>query len=419
MSNFLQLILVLAIIVSASKLAGLVSTRLGQPAVLGELLIGVILGPSLLNILHAPFITNTHLEETVLEFAELGVVFLMFIAGLEIEMDELRRSGKIATFAGALGVVTPLLLGGALALGFGYGWETAIFIGILMAATSVSISAQTLIELGQLRTRVGVALLGAAVFDDVLVILVLSLFIALAGGTGGAGEVIFTILRIALFIGVTLLIGVRVVPWLTSRVARWPISQPVLTTAIVVTLLLAWSAEYLGAVAAISGAFLAGILFGRTAQHSEIVRGMQGLAYGFLAPIFFASIGLRTNVGLLTSSVLLFTALICVVAIVSKIVGCGIGGRLGGLNNRESLQLGIGMMSRGEVGLIVATVGISAGIIGDEIFAVTVAMVLVTTLLTPILLRLAFRSTPTPAERRPADKRAEAPAADKEARAGG
>ncbi|HMO57286.1 MAG TPA: cation:proton antiporter [Roseiflexaceae bacterium] len=402
MSDFLQLILVLAIIISASKLAGLVSSRLGQPAVLGELLAGVLLGPSLLNLLHLPIFTSTHLEETVLELAELGVIMLMFIAGLEIEVDELLRAGKIATFAGTLGVVTPLLLGAGLALGFGYGWETAIFIGILMAATSVSISAQTLIELNKLRTRVGVALLGAAVFDDVLVILVLSLFIAFAAGVGGVGDIIFTIVRIGLFIAVALFVGLRFIPWLTSRVARWPISQPVLTTAIVSTLLLAWSAEYIGTVAAITGAFLSGILFGRTTQHEEVSRGVQGIAYGFLVPIFFVSIGLRTNAGLLASGVLLFTVLICIAAVISKVVGCGIGARAGGLSNRESLQLGIGMMSRGEVGLIVATVGISAGVIGEEIFAVTVVMVLVTTLLTPILLRLAFRERPRPVAEQPA-----------------
>ncbi len=392
MSDFLQLALVLTILISATKLAGLFSTRLGQPAVLGELLAGLVLGPTVLNLLHAPFVTNEHLESTVLELAELGVVFLMFIAGLEIEVDELRKSGKVAGFTGTLGVLMPLLMGWGLASIFGYNQQQALFIGVLLTATSVSISAQTLIELGKLRSRVGVALLGAAVLDDVLVILVLSVFLAVAGGGGGALEVGVTIARMALFLVGAALLGARVIPPLVNRVARWPLSQPVVSVAIVTTLLLAWSAEYVGQVAAITGAFLAGVLFARTQQHRQIERGMQGLAYGFFVPIFFASIGLRTDAGVLGGNIVLFAALICVVAIVSKVLGCGVGARFGGATSREALQIGVGMISRGEVGLIVASVGISAGIIGEEIFAVAVIMVLVTTLVTPLLLRMVFRA---------------------------
>ena len=400
MSDFLQLALVLAILICATKIAGLISTRLGQPAVLGELLAGLVLGPTLLNLLHAPFVTNEHLEETVLEFAELGVVFLMFIAGLEIEVDELQKSGRIASFAGVLGVVTPLLLGWGTAALFGYDTQQALFIGVLLTATSVSISAQTLIELKVLRSRVGVALLGAAVLDDVLVILLLSLFLAVASDGGSVLGILLIVARMALFLGGALILGRWLIPRLVARVAHWPISQPVVSVAIVVTLLLAWSAEYVGAVAGITGAFLAGVLFARTPYKAQIDRGMQGLAYGFLVPIFFASIGLRTDTRQLDGGLIVFTVIICIVAIASKVLGSGLGARLGGLNNREALQLGIGMISRGEVGLIVASVGIAAGIIGQEIFAVTVLMVLVTTLVTPPLLRFAFNrasvaSTPT------------------------
>lgn len=402
MSDFLQLMLVLAVLIGAAKLAGLLSLRLGQPAVLGELLAGVVLGPSLLNVLHAPFLPSEHLEATIIELAELGVVFLMFIAGLEIDLQEMRRSGMIAAVSGTFGVVAPMVLGSMTAVAFGYTWLQGIFIGIIMAATSVSISAQTLMELGKLRSRVGVTLLGAAVFDDVLGILVLSLFVALVqGGGGGWLDVGFTVLRMALFLGGAAILGSRVIPWLVDRVARWQISQPVLATAIVVTLLLSWAAEYVGAVAAITGSFLAGVLFARSSHHQQINRNIQGLAYGLLVPIFFVSIGLRTDTHLLGGNALLLTVCICVVAIISKIIGCGLGARICGMNNRESLQLGIGMISRGEVGLIVATVGIGQAIIHDEIFAVTVVMVLVTTLVTPVLLRLAFRDRRQVAEPEP------------------
>jgi Kef-type K+ transport system membrane component KefB len=391
MSDFLQLALVLVLLLSATKLAGLLSTRLGQPAVLGELLAGLLLGPSLVDILHAPFVTSTHLDATIHELAEFGVIFLMFIAGLEVEVDELRKAGKVATFAGVLGVLTPLLLGWALAAAFGYDMQRALFVGILMTATSVSISAQTLIELKALRSRVGVALLGAAVLDDVLVILVLSVFLAIVSGSGGIMEVLITVVQMALFLAGTILIGRRVVPALMRHVSRWPISQPVLSVAIVLTLLLAWAAEYVGGVAAITGAFLAGVLVARTPQHTQVDRGMQGLAYGFLVPIFFASIGLQTDARAIGGESIVLAVLVCLVAILSKIIGCGIGARLGGVSTREALQIGVGMVSRGEVGLIVASVGIAAGIIGQELFAVTVVMVLVTTLVTPLLLRWSFR----------------------------
>jgi Kef-type K+ transport system membrane component KefB len=397
MSDFLQLAIVLVLLISATKLAGLLSTRLGQPAVLGELIAGLLLGPSVINILHAPFVTSIHLEATIDELAEFGVIFLMFIAGLEVEVDELRKAGKVATFAGILGVLTPLLFGWGLAAAFGYDMQQALFVGILMTATSVSISAQTLIELKVLRSRVGVALLGAAVLDDVLVILVLSLFIAVVSGDGGIVELLITVVRMMLFLGGTIIIGRRIVPPIMRRVARWPISQPVLSVAIVLTLLLAWSAEYVGVVAAITGAFLAGVLVARTPQHTQVDRGMQGLAYGFLVPIFFASIGLQTDARLIGGDSLVFVVLVCLVAIVSKIVGCGIGARLGGVPPREALQIGIGMISRGEVGLIVASVGIAAGVIGQDLFAATVVMVLVTTLVTPLLLRWSFRRLATQA----------------------
>lgn len=391
MSEFLQLVLVVGILLTATKGCGLLSTRLGQPAVLGELLAGLLLGPSLLNLIHAPFLTSTHLDTSIHELAEFGVIFLMFIAGLEIEVAELRQAGKVATFAGVLGVVTPLLLGWGLAMLFGYGLEQSLFIGVLLTATSVSISAQTLMELNVLRSRVGVALLGAAVLDDVLVILVLSLFLAVVSGEGGWFTIFFTVARMVIFLSATLFIGRRVIPPLTRWVAHLPISQPVVTFAVITTLLLAWSAEVFGAVAAITGAFMAGLLFARTPQKAQIDRGLQGLAYGFLVPIFFASIGLQTDVRALSGGVLLFTILLCLVAVLGKVLGCGLGARMGGFSGRESIQVGIGMVSRGEVGLIVASVGISAGIITQDLFAITVVMVLVTTLVTPLLLRAAFR----------------------------
>jgi Kef-type K+ transport system membrane component KefB len=397
MTPILQFLLAVAVILAVAKLGALLSVRLGQPAVLGELLSGLILGPSIINFLHLPFFTDTHLEDSIKHLAEVGVVMLMFIAGLEVELSEMRRAGKVAGASGVMGVAVPLVLGIAVGLLFGYTLDKSIFIGIILTATSVSISAQTLLELGQLRSRVGVALLGAAVVDDVLVILLLSIFLALISGTGGAGDVVWVIVRMAGFLVGGTLLGAWAIPRLARRVESLPFSEPVMVTALVVTFFYAWAAEALGGVALITGAFISGVLFGRTHLHKVIDRGMHTLAYAFFVPIFFVSIGLEANLQLLTSNLLLLTLIILIAAIVGKVVGSGLAARWAGFNNAESLQVGLGMVSRGEVGLIVASIGVTQGIISDEVFTMTVVMVLVTTLMTPITLRWAIRRGATPA----------------------
>ena len=394
MVPLLQFLLALAIIIVAAKGAGYLSTRAGQPAVLGELLTGLILGPTMLDMLHWPVFSDEHLEETLRHLAHLGVLFLMFIAGLEVEFEAMRLAGRPATLAGIMGVVAPIVLGMAAVLPLGFDLQHGFFIGLILAATSVSISAQTLLELKVLRSRVGVALLGAAVVDDVLVILLLSLFIALAGDGGGGVVAIFWVLvRMALFLGLAIWLGARLIPRLATTISQLPISQGVMALVIVVTLLYAWAAEALGGVAAITGAFLAGLLFSRTPLRLHIETGMHTLAYGWLVPIFFVSIGLEVNARALGLGGLPFALVIVGVAVLSKIVGCGLGARLGGFTKGESLRLGVGMTSRGEVGLIVASVGLSAGLIGQYIFASVVLMVLVTTLLTPIMLRALYPKT--------------------------
>ncbi len=390
MTPIMQLLLVLGLLIAAAKLAGVVSSKLGQPAVLGELLAGVLLGPTAINILGLPFATDPHLGETVLHLAELGVVMLMFLAGLEVDPGQLRRVGRVALAAGTLGVIAPTVLGAAAALAFAYGARDAIFIGIILSATSVSISAQTLLELGRLRGREGVAMLGAAVVDDVLVILFLSVVVALAKGAGGAGALAIIALRLLLFAAVAIPLGV----WVLPRLARWvrglPISAGLLAFAVVTMLFYAWAAEYVGGVALITGAFLAGLLLGRTEFRHELEEGTHTLAYTFFVPIFFVSIGLQANARALGGGDLLFALAISAVAIVSKLLGSGVGARLGGFDTGASIRLGLGMISRGEVGLIVASVGIAEGLIGANVFAVMVIMVLATTLVTPPLLRAAF-----------------------------
>ncbi len=390
MSPLLQLLLVLSILIAAAKLAGLLSTRLGQPAVLGEILVGLLLGPSLINIMAFPALSDAHLAETIKQIAEIGVIFLMFMAGMEVDLIELRRSGKVVVLAGVFGVIVPLLMGIAVGLPFGYAGAEALAIGMILTATSVSISAQTLFELGVIRSREGIALLGAAVVDDVLVILLVSVALALLGGEGGAGEIGVLILRIALYMVVAGVLGWLFVPWLLDRIDKLPISQGALAAAIVLALLFAWSAEVLGHVALITGAFLAGVFAGRSEVHLRVLDGMSALTYAFFVPIFFTSIGLAADVRQLTGGLILFTVALIVVAAISKVIGSGLGARLGGFTTGESVRLGTGMISRGEVGLIVASLFAMADVISQELVTVAVIMVLVTTLITPPLLRRAF-----------------------------
>jgi len=401
MDLLLPFTLALAIVVIAAKSSAYLSVRLGQPAVLGELLIGLILGPTVLDMLHWPVLGGGPLEETFHQLAHLGVLLLMFIAGLEVDLESMLQTGRPAVLAGALGVVTPVVLGMLAVLPFGFGFQDGLAIGLVLAATSVSISAQTLMELGVLRSRVGMGLLGAAVVDDVLAILLLSFFLALVtGGGGGAVAIVWVLVRMVAFLAIGAALGVLLIPRLAGLVDELPVSEGLLALAFVIALLYGWAAEALGGVAAITGAFLAGLIFARTPLRRPIEAGMRTLAYAWLVPVFFVSIGLGVNARGLGWSDLLLALVIVIVAVVSKVFGAGLGARWGGFSSRESLQLGVGMISRGEVGLIVATAVVDANLIGEQVFAVVVIMVLATTLVTPILLRALYPRAGKPAQPR-------------------
>lgn len=406
MSIFLQLAFLIAVILLAAKAAGYLSVRLGQPSVLGELLVGILLGPSLLDLLHLPFIEGEKLGETIKELGELGVLLLMFIAGLELHLDELTRNTKVSAFAGIMGVLAPVALGAGTGLLFGFDMQAALFLGLTLGATSVSISAQTLMELKVLRTRVGLGLLGAAVFDDVMIILLLSIFLAvITGGTSAAG-ILWILVKMILFLATSTAFGLYVLPKLVRVTRRLPISQGVLSLAMVILLFYGVAAEVVGGMAAITGSFLAGLMFARCEEKERLEQGVSALAYGLFVPIFFVSIGLAVNVRDLEGEALLLTAVIILVAIASKFFGSGLGARWAGFTWRESWQMGAGMVSRGEVGLIVANVGIGAGLITGEEFSAIVGMVLATTIVTPPMLRALFAEP---------KKKLEVPAEGKEA----
>ncbi len=400
MTDYLQLTLILALIITSAKMAGYLSVRIGQPAVLGELLIGLILGPSVIDIMDVAYFTDEHLVQVIHQLAEIGVLLLMFMAGLELHIKDLLKSSKVSGLAGTLGVVFPLALGTGAGLFFSMGWDSALFLGLILAATSVSISAQTLMELKVLRTRVGMGLLGAAVFDDILVILGLSIFSALMQNTAESSVwgILLIFLRMIVYFVVFSLIGWWLLPRLSRRINAMHISQGLVAFAFVTVLLFGWFADILGNMAAITGAFLAGLWFSRTSLRDKIDNGISTIAYGIFVPIFFVNIGLSANARDLTLENLLQMGVLTVIAIIGKVLGSGWGAKMGGLSKLESLQLGVGMISRGEVGLIAASLGVAGGFIKPAFFSAIVGVVILTTILTPILLRSIFKKQTNPSE---------------------
>jgi Kef-type K+ transport system membrane component KefB len=390
MSPFLQLAFELVVILLAAKAAGYISTRLGQPSVLGELLIGVLLGPSLINILHLSFINNETLGATISELSELGVLLLMFIAGLELHLGELTKNRKVSFLASISGLLLSIGLGWGAGRLFGMNNIAALLLGLALGATSVSISARTLMELGVLRSRVGLSLLGAAVVDDILSILAFSIFLAVTTGSGGLWGLAWLTARMLLFLLAATAFGLWVLPRLVRWVGRLSISQGVLAFAIVTLLAYGLAAELVGQMAALIGAFLAGLMFARTPEKGTIEQGISALAYGLFVPIFFINIGLTVNLRSLQLDSIWLILVVTLAAIAGKLIGATAGARLGGLPGHEAFQLGTGMVARGEVTLIIAAVGSNAGLITGSTLSAIVVAVLLSTLVTPPMLRTVF-----------------------------
>jgi Kef-type K+ transport system membrane component KefB len=404
MTHFLQLLVLLAVTVAAAKLAGAAAVRIGQPAVFGEIFIGLLLGPTVLNVLGLPMfsappegvlLTNTSppsLEAVMRDLSEIGVVLLMFVAGLETDVAEMRRVGKVAFWSAFGGVVLPLVAGAAVASAFGFAlyWE-GIFIGTILTATSVSISAQTLLEIGALRSREGATILGAAVIDDVMGIILLSLIVAVAKASVAGvnvGQIAAVVVRLVVYFAAAVIVG-RAVPVTLSWARRLPVSQAVLSAAVVIAMIYAWAAEAVGGVAAITGAYIAGVLIAQTTFKKEIDAGIHPLAYSIFVPVFFIGIGLQAD-GRVLGDRVAFTIALLTVAILAKAIGCAVSARWCGFTTHQSIRVGVGMISRGEVGLIVAGYGLANGLISRDVFSASVIVVLVTTMVTPPLLRLVF-----------------------------
>lgn len=387
MHHVIVALLPIAGMLIAAKIAGVLSMRIGMPSVFGELLIGLILGPALLG-----WITP---NETTAVMAEIGVVLLMFMAGMETDMVAMRSVGRPAFLAALGGVFLPLV-GGTLAMQvFEFDWQTGVLIGAVLMATSVSISAQTLRELGQMRTQIGSVILGAAIIDDVLGVLIFAVVVNLITGVGDLG---MTLLKMTLFFPIAWFIGDRLLPLLVRLEKRLPQREAALTILLALVLVYAWAAESLGSVAAITGAYLLGILATRHLDPKHIAHdGTATVGYAFFIPIFFVNIGLQVSPNDVFSAPLLIVV-ITVVAIITKLLGGGLGARIGGMSWRPALTVGAGMVSRGEVALVLAGAALSAGVINGTIFSALIVMTLVTTLVTPPLLRWMIPSAPPPTD---------------------
>ncbi|ERI10947.1 cation:proton antiporter [Aneurinibacillus aneurinilyticus] len=375
-----MLIFELAVILLASKLAGDISVRLGQPSVLGKLLIGIVLGPALLGV-----ITST---DVLGELSQIGVILLMFIAGLETDMDEFKRTGKASTYVGIAGIIAPLSLGYVAGSMMGLPAFQSVFLGLLLSATSVSISVQALKEMGNLKTREGTTILGAAVIDDVLVIIALAFVMSLAGGDVNLGMVV---LKKIAFFAVAILLGWKVVPWALRIFAPLRVTESIISAGLIICFLYAFLAEYAG-VAAIIGAYIAGVAISLTDYKHEVFEKVETIAYAVFVPVFFTSIGVAANFTGIVDHIGLIVGL-SILAILTKLIGSAIGAKAAGFSWKSSLGIGSAMVSRGEVALIIAAIGLENKLLQQDMFTVIVIVVLITTIVTPPMMKLFFTSS--------------------------
>ncbi len=376
----------LAIIVVFAKVFGLIARKLKAPQVVGEIIAGLVVGPSVLGIVKL----NQFLDIC----AGLGVVLLMFSAGLGTNLKQLLHTGVKALLIACAGVLVPLIGGTLLYMCF-YGFSaigtpqffTAVFIGVIMTATSVSITVETLKELGKLKTELGTTILSAAIIDDVIGIMVLTFVIGFKNPDSNPG---FVALSTLAFFALSVVLGFVIYKAFKIIDKRWPHTRRIPILALALCFGLSYVAEKVFGIADITGAYVAGIILSKLHDSDYIEQKMDINSYMIFGPIFFASIGLKTEISGFTWELLLFSLAFVAVALVSKIIGCGAMSRLCGFRGRETLKVGVGMMTRGEVALIVAQRGLTEGMIGSQYFTSVILLIIVSSILTPIILKLLY-----------------------------
>ncbi|HEX2999399.1 MAG TPA: cation:proton antiporter [Armatimonadota bacterium] len=389
--NVTSLLFMLLVLFAAAKLGAELFERLKQPAVVGEILAGIVVGPQLLKLV-AP-------NEVTFALSELGVLFLLFLVGLETKPSDLLRVGKEALFVAAGGVILPFILAVVLMLSRGETIPTSLFVGAALVATSVGITAQVLERMGVLHALSSRIILGAAVLDDILGLLVLAVVSGFAR-PGGVDyrQLALTALYAVAFVVFMLFYGGSVVARARPALERLRIGHSLYLAAIALCLFLSVTAGYLG-VAAIIGAFLAGVAFSEASEETGLQRRFESLSE-FFTPFFLAGIGMQLDVrSLANGSVLRLCILLVLLAIVGKVIGCGL--PLRRRSRRMALQVGVGMVPRGEVGIIVAQLGLGLGVLRSELFAAVLFMAVATTMVAPpVLARLYVHEAKLPEDAR-------------------
>lgn len=379
-------LLALALILLFTKIFGIATAHVHLPQVVGALIAGVVLGPSCIGILHE--------SDFLLKTAEIGVILLMFLAGIDTDINELKNTGPAACLIAVMGVAVPILGCGGIYFAFFAdkldfnSVMRSLFVGIVFAATSVSITVETLNEMGKLKTKVGTTLLSAAIIDDIIGIIVLS--VATGVGDSTVNPVLVTV-KILLFFVFVVVVGFIVYKVFKSISVHHGNTRRVAVWALAFCFLMSYCAERFFGVADITGAYFAGvILCNLTGLRQYVAKKVTAASYLLFSPVFFAGIGLRTDLSQINSKIIVFALVLAVGAVLTKIIGCGAAARICRMNNRESLTVGVGMVARGEVALMVAQKGISAGYISESVFPAIVLCVVIAALITPVLLKLCY-----------------------------
>ncbi|WP_026524463.1 cation:proton antiporter [Butyrivibrio sp. MB2005] len=384
----IQILRDLFIIIVMAKLFGLIARRLHAPQVAGEIIAGLLIGPTLLNLVNpSDFLSG---------MAEIGVILLMFSAGLETDIDKLKKSGLKATILACTGVGVPLVLGTLLYMAF-YGVATpgstefikALFIGTILTATSVSITVQVLKELGKISTEVGTTIMSAAIIDDVIGIVVLTAVLGLKDPNANLAAVC---LKTVAFFALSVVVGMIIFKIMSKAEAKWPHTRRIPIMGLALAFAMSYVADKYFGVADITGAYVAGIILSSLDNSEYIDRKMDINSYMLFGPVFFASVGLQTNLRSVDMTILAFSAAFVVVGLLGKVVGCGIVAKLLKYNTSDSLKIGVGMMTRGEVALIVAQRGLKADIVDSRYFTAVILLIILSSILTPIILKAIYAS---------------------------
>jgi Kef-type K+ transport system membrane component KefB len=380
-------LLSIVLILLFTKIGGIISKKLKMPEVLGALIAGVILGPVVLNVVQY--------DDNIMLLSNLGVIMLMFLAGLETNVEEFKKAGLSSLIIAIAGIILPLFFGTISAYLFFDNFIENLYIGVILTATSVSITVETLKELGKLNTRAGINILGAAVIDDILGLILISIVLATAQSSNitssgfDATAILFILLKISIFCIASIVAIIYLPTHINKLINHVKAGREFLTFSIAFAILIACIAESLG-IAAITGAYICGLILSSIDQREYLERNIKAISSGFLSLIFFASVGIEANLNGINSEVILITSVMFIIAVLGKVIGCSFAARCFKMSKSESLQIGVGMISRGEVAIITANIGLQKGIITEEIFLPTLIVVILTTIITPVLLKLAF-----------------------------